>query len=279
MSTRLEKIKAYYASFDEWARLESPDGAIEFKHTLNIVASKLRPESRILDLGGGPGRYAAELVRQGHRVVLADLSPELLSFAKTKLGELGLESGMESYDEVDAIDLSVYEAESFDAVLAAGPFYHLTTIEERAQATLEILRVLKPGGYAFIVYIPKASGLKGLVERAVASPEQVNADVLKLASETGVFQNASEFGFQEGYFAAPGEIRRMMELAKFEIDDELSLKSVAEGLGNAIGSLEHPVDALDAPAANAVNHLIVSMCREPEVINACGHAMVVARKP
>jgi S-adenosylmethionine-dependent methyltransferase len=51
-------------------------------------ASKyVKPKSRILDIGGGPGRYAMWLAKHGHRVVLADLSPELLAIARTKLAE------------------------------------------------------------------------------------------------------------------------------------------------------------------------------------------------
>lgn len=71
-----DAVRAYYASFGEreWARLESPDdGRVEFLVTCHTLSAHLAPGTRVLDLGGGPGRYTIWLARQGHRVVLADL--------------------------------------------------------------------------------------------------------------------------------------------------------------------------------------------------------------
>ena len=82
-----DAVRAYYASFGEreWARLENPDdGAVEFAITCHTLATYLPQEARVLDIGGGPGRYAIWLAQWGHRVVLADFSPELLSLARAK---------------------------------------------------------------------------------------------------------------------------------------------------------------------------------------------------
>jgi SAM-dependent methyltransferase len=271
MATRLEKVRIYYASFDEWSRLDSAEGSIEFRNGLKVLKKHLKSQSRVLDLGGEPGRYAAELVGWGHRVVLADVSPELLSTAQHKLGELGFESGVESYDEIDAVDLSRYEDRSFDAVLAFGPFYHLTAEDERAQAAREIHRVLKPEGTALVAYMPRASGVAGLIERAGHSPEQVTPNVLRTAAETGIFQNASDSGFQEGYFALPREMRELFKAFGFQFIDELSLKSIVSGLGDELA-------ALDPTIRDEVDRLADEMCRLPEVITMCGHAVVIFRK-
>ena len=55
-----DAVRAYYASFGEreWARLENPDdGAIEFTVTCQTLATYLPSRARVLDIGGGPGRY------------------------------------------------------------------------------------------------------------------------------------------------------------------------------------------------------------------------------
>jgi hypothetical protein len=57
-------VRAYYASFGEreWQRLTNPDdGAVEFALTKQLLATYLPPSGRILDLGGGPGRYTIAL--------------------------------------------------------------------------------------------------------------------------------------------------------------------------------------------------------------------------
>ncbi|MBI9045935.1 MAG: hypothetical protein JEZ06_15690 [Anaerolineaceae bacterium] len=72
-----EATRKYYASFGEreWSRLKNPDdGAVEFAVTCHVLNKYLPANSRILDIGGGPGRYTIWLAQQGHRVVLADLS-------------------------------------------------------------------------------------------------------------------------------------------------------------------------------------------------------------
>jgi 2-polyprenyl-3-methyl-5-hydroxy-6-metoxy-1,4-benzoquinol methylase len=122
-----DAVRAYYASFREreWARLENPaDGAVEFAITCYTLGMYLPPEARVLDIGGRPGRYAIWLAMQGYRVVLADLSPELLSIARAKIEQSGVETMVEDIAEADACDLSRWADDSFDAVLSLGPFYH-----------------------------------------------------------------------------------------------------------------------------------------------------------
>src|SRR6185437_9539052 len=53
---------------------------------------------------------------RGHRVVLADLSPELVSIAMRRVAEENVESRVEEIVVADARDLSRWGAESFDAV-------------------------------------------------------------------------------------------------------------------------------------------------------------------
>src|SRR5689334_16386172 len=104
-------VRAYYASFGEreWQRLTNPDdGAVEFALTKKLLATYLPPSGRILDLGGGPGRYTIWLAERGYQVILADVSPELLAIARTQIAAAGVSQRVEAVVEADA---------SFDAVL------------------------------------------------------------------------------------------------------------------------------------------------------------------
>lgn len=271
MTTDFDRVRGYYGLFDERSRLDTPEGAIEFQQTLGILKEHLAPDSRILDLGGGPGRYALELVRSGYHVVLADISPELLDAARQMFVEERLPGSIESIDEVNAVDLGRYDDNSFDAVLALGPFYHLVGEDERERAATEIYRVLRPSGTAFVAYIPRISGITGLIERAALRPNQVPPDVLRETAETGVFRNASDSGFQEGYYPWPGEIATLLRKAGFEVKDEVSLKSVAY-------RLEKQMVLLDEHLKAEIVQMMADLSRHPEIIATSGHVLVVAGK-
>ena len=148
-----DSVRAYYANFGEreWLRLSNPDdGAIEYALTCHMLTTYLPTTGRILDIGGGPGRYAIWLAQRGYEVVLADLSPELLRFAKTQISEAGVGAQITAVVEADACDLSHWHDESFDAVLCLGPFYHLPDATDRQRAAMELVRVLRASGLAFV---------------------------------------------------------------------------------------------------------------------------------
>ncbi len=268
-ATKLDRVRTYYASFDEWGRLDSPEGVRELARASEILTEKLPPNSRILDLGGGPGRYAIALARSGHRVVLADLSRTQLDVARRKVAEAGMSALVESYDEVNATDLGIYADASFDAVVAFGPFYHLTSDAERRQTAREIRRVLTPGGNAFVAFVPRLAGLMGLIDRAATTPAQVSVDAFRTAADVGVFSNAAESGYQEGYYPTPIEMRELFESSGFHIDDMLSLKSIAAERGTQVARL--------APSVRSeVERIARKLCRQPEVIATSGHALLIA---
>jgi SAM-dependent methyltransferase len=269
METDLDKIRAYYASFDEWGRLDAPEGARELIRALEILAERLSPDACVLDLGGGPGRYAIELAKRGHRVVLADLSPELLEAAQRRAAEAAI--SIEAFDVVHATDLERYADASFDAVVAFGPFYHLVADGERRQAAIEICRVLAPRGQAFIAFLPRLAGVTALIDRAATKPAQVPQAVLQAVADTGAFLNPTTSGFQEGYYAEPSELEQLFATSGFQVEDMLSLKSIANDRAHFVARLEPTVRA-------EVERLSRAVCRRREIIATCGHALLVVRK-
>ena len=54
-------------------------------HGDRLVEEYFPPSGRVADIGGGPGRYAIELLRLGFRVTLFDLSEGTVSFARARL--------------------------------------------------------------------------------------------------------------------------------------------------------------------------------------------------
>lgn len=100
----------------------------------------------ILDLGCGSGRHVVHLARQGFRPLGVDLSPTALSLTQAWLCEEGHEADLTLADTRQPLP---FRESSFDAVLSTQVIHHARLAAVRL-AIGEILRVLVPGGLAFV---------------------------------------------------------------------------------------------------------------------------------
>ena len=89
MDERIMTVKEHYNSNadKEWERLN--ENPFEFVLTTWMMEKYIRPGQRVLDIGGGPGRYAIHFARLGCEVVLADLSEGNIALAQEKAAEDG----------------------------------------------------------------------------------------------------------------------------------------------------------------------------------------------
>lgn len=162
----------------------------------------LAPGSRVLDLGAGPGDYTIELARAGHRVTAGDVSPVQVEIARRRVEAAGLRPSSASQSDVprasdagvvesvrvlDAVDLGDLDDASFDAVVAFGPFYHLTDEEDRRAAAREVARVLRPGGRLLATFMPRTYWLSMALRSFVAesSGSAAHLDHLEAALDSG----------------------------------------------------------------------------------------------
>jgi SAM-dependent methyltransferase len=100
-----------------------------------------RPRATVLDAGCGTGRHAAALIAKGHRVDLADASPELLSRAGERCP-----GARTLLVDLCAMDL----AAEYDAVTCRGVLNDMTMAEERESAVASLIACLRPGGSLFL---------------------------------------------------------------------------------------------------------------------------------
>jgi SAM-dependent methyltransferase len=270
------EVRRYYAQFAEreWDRLSNPaDGAVELAVNCRVIASYLPQAARVLDIGGGPGRYAMWLAQQGHRVVLADLSSDLLFFARDHLSNIDAAGSIEEICEADVCDLSRWNDASFDAVLCLGPFYHLPDPADRHRSAGELARVLRPGGVAFVAFMPRLSMLRRTLWLADERHRLDQPVWVARLLEEGVFENDVAGRFTEGYGARPEEIPPFFSEHGFEMQTLLSSEGISIGLQTMLPDLAQD-DALFQKTVD----LIVETAAEPSILGLANHLLYVGRR-
>jgi ubiquinone/menaquinone biosynthesis C-methylase UbiE len=200
-------ITDHYQTGYEQSRL-FPGGqpALEFVRSLELAGRLLpAPPARVLDVGGGPGAYAAALARRGYQVTLVDPVPLHVAQARAAAADPAAPFAVAAGD---ARDLPAAD-ESADAVLMFGPLYHLTEAADRQRALAEARRVLLPGGLLLAMAISRfASLFDGLYSGWLDDPRFARIVARDLAD--GQHRNADPVGrpehFTTAYFHHPDEL-------------------------------------------------------------------------
>ena len=124
----------------------------------------------------------------------------------------------------------------------------------------------------FAAFIPHLAGSIAIVDRYLHRPEQVNAQNLAEVFRTGSFRNASEKGFQEGYYPTASEIHNLFAAQGFE---QIAMRSI-RGFGYEKEESIYSID--DSEMLVAVMELIERTASDAPIVEMCGHAMYVGQK-
>lgn len=150
MSKRTEMINAFYDGYREDVRLEaSRQGQLEFLTTMHYIHRLVPKGSSILEVGAGTGRYSIALAKEGHRVTAVELAEGNLKLLREHAK--GIDNLLAFRD--DALDLSRFNENRFDATLVLGPMYHLYDHKDQLKALDEAIRVTKPGGVIMTAFL------------------------------------------------------------------------------------------------------------------------------
>lgn len=201
-----DAVRAFYDAGvqAEWRRLENHP--VEFAITKHYLQRYIRPGERVLDLGGGPGRYALWLAQMGCDVVLVDLSPANVAFAREKAARRGLRLQAMAADarEVDALVQG-----PFDHVLLMGPLYHLLRREDRVRAVQACRNLLRPGGTLYASAITAQAGYLYYLQNNPADILDAGEAKYLRAMEAG--ESYAGEAFTQAYFMRVEEMRPFME--------------------------------------------------------------------
>lgn len=255
----------------EWDRLERPFFSIEFASGLYLIEKYFPKHGHICDVGGGPGRYAIELLKRGYQVTLFDLSKELLEIAEAQIEKLSLQA--EQVIQGDARDLSGLASEHYEGVLCMGPMYHIIKPQDRAKALAELRRILKPEGTALITYL----NTWGLIGAGIAHFPDWYRDIARLRSMINerIVEAKEVSNFTECYWSTPEVALKEVEQAGFEIVSY----AAAQGFAGGKGILLEQLAAENPEAYTNVVQVAAEMCELKQYRDIGEHLHIVVHKP
>lgn len=263
-------VKEFYdnGSEIEWKRIE---GRPEFLLTCRYLDRYIKPGMRILDIGGGPGRYSIYYAKRGCDVTLYDLSDGNVSLARKLAAENAVQIRGIQGDacEIDTI-LSDEKAE-YDAVLLMGPLYHLLKEDERIRAVDAALTLLKPGGifaasfitmFASIIYYMKEC------PEMLGQPIPAEIEFMRLFSDGKSYSGEA---FTRAHFAALDSIEPFM--AQFPLEKITMISQ--EGI---LSPCEEKIFACSPEVIEKWLDIAELLADKPEYLTWAEHILYIGRK-
>ena len=256
-------IEDYYSNYDEEGRLLSRHGQVEYRTTMKYIheAAANVNAKRILEVGAGTGRYSVALAKEGFEVDAVELTEYNLEIMNSKINGM---DNIRTY-QGNALDLSMFEDESFDITLVLGPMYHLYTKEDKLKALREAVRVTKKGGYILVAYcmneptvIQYVFGLNHL--REVMDLNMLTADWHCISEPKDLF-----------------ELVRTEDIA--ELDSALAAERVKlVATDGATNYKREYIDSMDDETFSKWMDYHFAICERQDLIGASHHTLDILRK-
>jgi ubiquinone/menaquinone biosynthesis C-methylase UbiE len=267
-----DPIAAHYELGFERDRLfRGGEPRLELTRTLELLDRFLpSAPARLIDVGGGPGAYAAIWARRGYDVHLYDL----LGFHVQQAQQAADAQPEHRFTAQVADARSIPEPDaSADVVVLLGPLYHLPEQTDRAAALLEAWRMLKPGGVVAAVGISRfAALLDGLSQGWLSDP---------------LFRAIAERDLVDGQHRNPDPVRYPQWFTTAYFHHPLELVNEVRGAGFASVSL-HRIEGpswlmqehwSDPDRREQMLFAARALESEPSLSGLSAHLLAVGTKP
>jgi SAM-dependent methyltransferase len=261
-------IKNYYAGGIEQVRLIDDLEGIRSKE---IIKRYLPAQPiDIIDIGGATGFYSFWMAEMGHRVTLADLTPEHIEWAKAHSKQSGIQ--LADAQVADATKMS-FSNDQFDLALLFGPLYHLTEQKDRIKALSETARMLKPGGIMLGAVISRYASLFDGFNRDLVDDDRFFS-ILNNDLKNGIHINETENVeyFTTAFFHTIEEIKEEVKAAGLQLTKLVAVESFAWIVDNFKNKLK------DEKYMSKLLHVIDQVESNDDLIAMSPHIIVIAEK-
>ncbi len=265
-------VKDYYTGQvrKEWQRLiKDAYHRLELDTTLHFIKKHFPQRGLILDAGGGPGRYTVTLAGQGYDMIMLDMTPANVAFAKRQIKRSGVQDHVKDIVEGSIVDLSRFADNTFDGVIClGGPLSHVVDKRKRDKAIEELVRVTRPGAP---IAVSVMSRLSVLVVELTLFPEEVEMPHYRKLLKTGDY--LGQYGFTACHFFLPEEFRAAFGAKGVEVLEMVGLEGISSSHRKELNRIAQNEKQWKIWQAT---HL--TTCIHPAVVGTSEHMLLVARK-
>jgi len=267
-----EFVAQYFDDFGEreWTRLvNTPSDEIKLYVHTHYLRQHIKRGDLVLDIGAGAGRFTQLLVNQGASVVVADISQRQLDLNKHFADEFDFAHAIKDWLRLDVYDMSSLANQKFDAVVCyGGPLCYV--FEKRDEALLEILRVLKPSGKAFLSVMALWGGIHELLPAVLTVSSEKNKEIIR----TGDLYFDAEEGLRHRcHLFRASEFIEFLQGHNISIVDISASNCISTVWGEKIIELKK-----DSVKWNELLKMELEACRQPGCLDMGTHLIAVVEK-
>lgn len=199
------ELERFYNKASEETRLEKGMGIFEFERIKCLIEQHLSSSpSKIIDIGGGTGKYSEWLAKKGHHVHLIDPVPKHIQLAQDRSKRSKTNFSVQLGESRNL----PFSNQFADLVILHGPLYHLQKENDRVAAIQEAIRVLKNGGFILGFAINyTASTLVGLLNGLIHKPSFF--EMCKEELTRGIHNPPDDFPWllADAYYHTPKQLK------------------------------------------------------------------------
>lgn len=266
----------------EWQRLDRDFfHRLEWEATIEHLGAVLpaptdeadRPH--VVDVGGGPARYAIWLGKRGYDVTLVELSETQRTLARETVADRGLDDRVQVVGG-DGRSLPVGANVADAAISLGGPLSHVLDAAARETAARELRRVTVPGGPVLVSVMGLVGFLLMTVQNAAGVDDPSGLSMLPPLLSDGNY--TSDLARDHGRDPAMADTHffRRAELVSLLEDVGLTVESTValEGVGATRRMTEGTLHEDDRRAVRTLND---RLREDPTVVDVSPHMLAICR--
>lgn len=263
-------IEVFYNKASEETRLDKGMGIFEFERIKSLIEKYIpSSSSKIIDIGGGTGKYSEWLAKKGHQVHLVEPVSKHIKIAQKRANKLKNKFSVH-LGESQSLD---FQNNFADLIILHGPLYHLQKKEDRELTIKEAKRVLKNDGIILGFAINyTASTLVGLLNGLIH--KKTFFEMCKEELTTGVHNPPDDFPWllAEAYYHKPEQLKDEF------INQELTYLNTYAVEGMAWLDKDHFANMLNEEKKSTLIKLIQITQNDSYLLPFSPHMMIVVKK-